>query len=326
MIISKSPLRISLGGGGTDLPSYYRNHGGFVIAATIDKYVYVTLNRPFEQKFILKYSQGENAGSISEIKHDLIRESIKLINPGLERLEVQSLADIPSGTGLGSSGAFTTALVGALLQMSNKKVDKETLAKRACEVEIDVLGEPVGKQDQYSAAYGGLNAYSFNQDDSVEVRPLSLGVENTQVLEESLSLYFTGFTRSASKILESQNSLALKDESKTIKFLSSIKNIGRASEQALAQANIEELADLFSQHWKLKKSGLQGATNSSIDELYDFGMANGAMAGKVVGAGGGGFLLFISKDSERLRRSMSDRGLVETPFRFCATGTEVSTI
>lgn len=326
MIISKSPLRISLGGGGTDLPSYYKNHGGFVIAATIDKYVYVTLNIPFEQRFILKYSEGEVAESISGIQHGLIRESIRLISPNLRRLEVQSLADIPSGTGLGSSGAFTTALVGALLELSNTSFDKETLAKRACEIEIDVLGEPVGKQDQYCAAHGGLNTYRFNEDDSVDVRPLQISADKVQVLEQSLSLFFTGFTRSASKILQGQNSAAQRDESKTIRFLDSIKQIGVASEQALVDANVEGLAELFSQHWKLKKGGVQGATNSSIDELYDFGIANGALAGKVVGAGGGGFLLFISRDRDRLHRSMSERGLFETPFSFSADGTKVSRI
>ena len=326
LIISKSPLRISLGGGGTDLPSYYKNHGGFVISATIDKYVYVALNNPFEQKFILKYSKGEVAESINGIKHGLIRESIRLISPGLERLEVQSLADIPSGTGLGSSGAFTTALVGGLLELSNKPFDKETLAKCACEIEIDVLGEPVGKQDQYSAAHGGLNAYKFNEDDSVEVRPLLIGAERLQVLEQSLSLFFTGFTRSASQILEGQNSGAQNDESKTIKFLDSIKQIGVSSERALLEANVEELADLFSQHWEIKKNGVKGATNTSIDELYDFGLANGALAGKVVGAGGGGFILFISRDRDRLHKRMNERGLFQTPFSFSADGTRVSRI
>lgn len=326
MIVGKSPLRISLGGGGTDLPSYYRQHEGFVLAATIDKHVYVSLNSPFTDEFILKYSQSETVKTVDQIDHSIIRESIRHISPSLKRLEVQSVADIPSGTGLGSSGAFTTALVAALLELSGQKITSELLAQHACDIEIDLLNEPVGKQDQYAAAFGGINAFTFNRDDSVVVRPLAIEEEKTKILENSLSLFFTGFTRSASSILKGQNQAAQSDDSKTIKFLDSIKEIGYSSEKAITSGDIDLLAELFLNHWQLKKNGLHGASNTDIDALYEVGISSGALAGKVVGAGGGGFLLFISKDKEKLRKGMASIGIHETPFNLTSKGTEVSRV
>ncbi len=323
MIVGKSPLRISLGGGGTDLPSYYRHHEGFVLAATIDKHVYVSLNSPFTDEFILKYSQSETVKTVDQIDHSIIRESIRHISPGLKRLEVQSVADIPSGTGLGSSGAFTTALVAALLELSGQKISSELLAQHACDIEIDLLNEPVGKQDQYAAAFGGINAFTFNRDDSVVVRPLAIEKEKTKILDNSLSLFFTGFTRSASSILKTQNQAAQSDDSKTIKFLDSIKEIGHSSEKAITSGDIDLLAELFLNHWQLKKNGLSGASNTDIDALYEVGINSGALAGKVVGAGGGGFLLFISKDKEKLNKGMASIGIHETPFNLTSKGTEV---
>ena len=197
MIITRSPLRISLGGGGTDLPSYYRKHGGFLIAAAIDRYVYVTVTRPFRQGIFLKYTKLENANSIDEVQHPIIREAIKMLDFKTPQIEITTLADIPSGTGLGSSGSFTTALLKALYTHRRRLITPEELARQACDIEINKLHEPIGKQDQYIAAFGGITCFEFNQDDSVEAYPLSVSMDTLYDLEDNLLLFFTGFSRSA---------------------------------------------------------------------------------------------------------------------------------
>ena len=326
MIVAKSPLRISLGGGGTDLPSYYRRKGGFVLAATINKYVYVTINRPFGDAFILKYSDLETVSTIKEIRHNIFREVIRSVNPNSRALEIHSIADIPSGTGLGSSGSFTTALLAGLLELEGSSVNSEELANRACEIEINVLKEPVGKQDQYASAFGGIAAYTFAADDSVGVRSLDLSQEAVSTLTGSLCLFFTGFSRSASDILVRQATRTEENDSKTLRFLDKVKSIGILSEDALIKGDMELLAQYFSEHWNLKKNSLENVSNETIDGLYEVGLQNGALAGKVVGAGGGGFLLFIAKDRDKLIRAMAKLGLRETPFSFTMQGTTVNRV
>src|SRR6202158_1586460 len=206
MIITRCPLRISLGGGGTDLPSYYEEHSGFLIAAAIDKYVYITLHRTFVQELIVKYSKLERVKTVDEVEHPIIREALKLIGIDAPSLEISSLADIPAGTGLGSSGSFTTALLKALHAWKMNLVHPAELAEQACDIEINRLGEPIGKQDQYIAAYGGITCFKFMPNNEVEATPLKLAPETLYSLEDNLVLFFTGFTRSASEILKDQDS------------------------------------------------------------------------------------------------------------------------
>lgn len=326
MIIGKSPLRISLGGGGTDFPDYYRRDGGFLIAGAIDKYVYVNINKPFVDRFILKYSEVENVELIHDIHHGLIRESILEVTPEIKSLELSSLADVPAGTGLGSSGAFATALIAALLEMRGDSCNAKTLSDIACKVELERLKEPIGKQDQYVAAHGGLNSYTFNSDDSVEVRNIDTDGSASKFLQEHLMLFFTGFTRSASVILKQQSGALTSGDKDMFDFLDRVKNLGHRSEDAIRFQDYDSLNEIFLEHWKIKKSRSPNSTTTAIDELYELGIKNGASAGKVVGAGGGGFLLFLTKDRSRLKLAMIAQGISEMPFRFTSAGTIVRSI
>jgi D-glycero-alpha-D-manno-heptose-7-phosphate kinase len=245
MIITRSPLRLSLGGGGTDLPSYYRKFGGFLIAAAINKYVYITIHHTFDGEIILKYSRLEKAKSVGELEHPIIRESLRLVNLRDCAIEITSMADIPAGTGLGSSGSFTTALLKALHAHEKNLVPPYDLAAQACEVEIDRLGEPIGKQDQYIAAYGGLTCFTFNPDDTVDAVPLRIETETLNNLEDNLILFFTGYSRSASSILKDQDSRSKSDDHKMIDNLHFVKEIGLKSKEALETGRLRDFADLM---------------------------------------------------------------------------------
>lgn len=323
MILVRSPLRISLGGGGTDLPSYYNSRDGFVIAAAIDKYIYVAINKPFTPGFILKYSKFENVSSIQLINHPIVRESLKLLSFSDDRIEISSMADIPSGTGLGSSGSFTTALLKALATYMRYPMQSQELAKLACNVEIELLGEPVGKQDQYIAAYGGITAFSFNSDQSVKVEPLKLSSKVIHDLEDNLLLFFTSISRSASVILDDQNSRSKQNETEIFRNLDFIKEIGFKSREALIQADTYEFAELMNQHWQYKISRSNGMSSQQINNAYEKAMKNGAIGGKLVGAGGGGFLMFYASDPEKLRHCMNEFSMPEVRFKFDFQGTHV---
>ena len=323
MIITRSPLRISLGGGGTDLPSYYREHSGFVIAAAIDKYVYITLHQTFVQELIVKYSQMERVQSIDEVQHPLIREALRLTGVEDPHLEITSMADIPAGTGLGSSGSFTTALLKALHAMKKNLIHPQELAEQACRIEIDVLNEPVGKQDQYIAAYGGITCFRFLPNHQVDAWPLKIAADTLYNLEDNLLLFFTGYSRSASAILEDQRKRSLKNDREVIANLHFVKEIGRASKEALEAGNLTELADLMNVHWEHKKRRSDGMSNEQINNWYELGRQNGALGGKLIGAGGGGFLAFYAEDKVHLRKAMRDAGLPEVRFRFDFEGTKV---
>jgi len=316
MIITRSPLRISLGGGGTDLPSYYRQHSGFVISAAIDKYVYITLHDTFEQEFIIKYSKFERVQSVEEIRHPIIREALKLIAVAEPHLEVVSMSDIPAGTGLGSSGCFTVALLRALHAHNKSSVTRQQLAEDACHIEIELLGEPIGKQDQYIASFGGITSFVFHPDGHVSVEPLRLGAETLYNLEDNLLLFFTGFTRSASAILEEQDSRTRSGDSVIMDHLHQIKCLGYEVKRALETGDLRRFAAIMHEHWELKKQRSGIMTNSRIDEYYELARANGALGGKLIGAGGGGFLMFYTEDKTRLRRAMRDAGLREIRMRF----------
>src|SRR5436190_15240735 len=245
MIITRSPLRITLGGGGTDLPSYYRDHGGFLIAAAIDKYVYVTVMRPFTPGIYLKYSRLEHVDAAEDVHHPIIREAIKLVGFRTPQIEITTLADIPAGTGLGSSGSFTTALVKALYAHRRRLLHSSEVAKLACEIEIERLKEPVGKQDQYIAAYGGLTCFDFREDGSVGACPLAISMETLWDLEDNLLLFFTGFSRSASTILSEQKVRSQRDDEDMLANLHYVKELGYRSQRALESGDCRLFGDLM---------------------------------------------------------------------------------
>src|SRR5947207_3681915 len=323
MIITRSQLRISLGGGGTDLHSYYREHGWLVIAAAIDKYIYINVHRRFVDGFLLKYSHLEEAATVEEIKHPIIREALLLAGVEERNLEITSMADIPAGTGLGSSGSFTTALLKALHALRKNLVHPAELAEQACCIELEKLGEPIGKQDQYISAFGGITSFHFSPHGRVEAAPLNISEETLLNLEDNLLLFFTGYARSASAILKEQNDKSKKADPEMTDNLHFIKEVGKQSQQALEAGNLDEFARLMNVHWQRKKERSQAMSNPDIDAWYNCAMANGALGGKVIGAGGGGFLMFYAEDKVKLRHAMREKGLGEVRFRFAFEGTRV---
>ena len=296
MIIARSPLRITLGGGGTDLPSYYREHEGFLLAAAIDKYVYVNVMRPFTPGIYLKYSKLEHVELIDEVKHPIIREALRMLDFKTPQVEITTLADIPAGTGLGSSGSFTTALLKALYTHRKRHLHQEELAELACQIEIDLLGEPIGKQDQYIAAIGGITCLTFHQDDKVSATPLVISMETMFDLEDNLLLFFTGVSRSAGSILKDQQIRSQNNEDDMLSNLNYIKKLGFRSKGALESGNTVLFGELMNEHWEHKKLRSGGMSNPQIDDWYDLARKNGAIGGKLVGAGGGGFLMFMAQD------------------------------
>jgi D-glycero-alpha-D-manno-heptose-7-phosphate kinase len=323
MLIARSPLRVSLGGGGTDVPSYYQEHEGFLLAAAIDKYVYVTVMRPFTEGIYLKYSEIEHSKKISDVKHPIIREVLCELNLKTPQIEITTLADIPSGTGLGSSGSFTTALIKALFAHYKRNIHPLELAELACKIEIEKLLEPVGKQDQYIAAYGGISEFTFHKDGKVTSAPLNLRMETIHDLEDNLLLFFTGISRSAGSILNDQDVKSKEKNSKMLENLHFTKELGLRCRTALLNDNTQLFGELMHEHWEHKKSRTSGMTNDFINNAYLQGLQAGAVGGKLVGAGGGGFLMFYANDKERLRRRMFDIGLEEVRFKFDFEGTKV---
>lgn len=324
MIITKSPLRITLGGGGTDLASYYSEHEGFLISAAIDKYVYITLNNNFVDELCLKYSKIEHVKNIDNIQHPIFREAMRMVAIENPWLEITSLADIPAGTGLGSSGSFTTALLKALHVYRGDIVSTRTLAEEACSIEIDKLGEHIGKQDQYIAAYGGLTCMTFKKDGYVWVDPLGIRNETLYNLEDNLAMFFTGYSHSASNILTDQDSKSKSGDVGMIENLHRVKQMGYDSREALVKGRLDDFAEIMNVHWQQKKERSGGMSNPKIDEWYEYALKNGALGGKLIGAGGGGFLLFYCRDKIRLRHAMEKAGLAEVRFHFDMQGTRVA--
>ena len=323
MIITRSPLRVSLGGGGTDLPSYYREFGGFLVAAAIDKYVYLTQHRTFQPGIIVKYSKLERAEHVDQIEHPIVREALKLTGVTDPHLELTSMADIPGGTGLGSSGSFTTALLKALHTSKKSLISPAELAEQACDIELNKLGEPIGKQDQYIAAVGGITAFTFHKDGRVEYRPARISEETLFNLEDNLLLFFTGYSRSASAILKDQNEKSKANDQAMLDNMHFTKELGYKSLECLETGNLEEFARLMDVHWQRKKIRSAGMSNPVINDWYDHAMTNGALGGKLIGAGGGGFLMFYAGDKKKLRHAMREKGLQEVRFRFDFEGTKV---
>ena len=323
MIITRSPLRVSLGGGGTDLPSYYTEHGGFLVAAAIDKYVYITKHTTFQEEIIVKYSKLERVATVDQIEHPIVREALKLTGVTDPHIELASMADIPGGTGLGSSGSFTCALLRALHAFKRNSVSAADLAEQACDIELNKLGEPIGTQDQYIAAVGGITAFTFHKDGRVEYRPVKISEDTHNNLEDNLLLFFTGYSRSASSILKDQNDRSKKNDSSMLDNLHFTKELGFKSLDCLETGKLEEFAMLMDVHWQRKKARSTGMSNPQINQWYDFAMANGALGGKLIGAGGGGFLMFYAGDKKRLRQAMREKGLQEIRFRFDFEGTKI---
>jgi D-glycero-alpha-D-manno-heptose-7-phosphate kinase len=323
MIITRSPLRITLGGGGTDLPSYYRRHGGFLIAACIDKYVYITVHQTFVPELIVKYSKLERVETAADVSHPIIRETMQLLSVDGRYLEITSMADIPAGTGLGSSGSFTTALLRALHAHKKTLVEPSELAAQACHIELDRLGEPIGKQDQYAAAYGGLTCFRFLPNDRVEATPLQVSTETLYNLEDNLLLFFTGYSRSASGILKEQDDKCREGDAEMDANLGFIAGLAEESRQALEAGDLRSFAGHMNAHWQRKRGRSGSMSNPEIDAWMQCAIENGALGGKLVGAGGGGFLMFYAEDKTRLRHALANSGLREIRFRFDFEGTKV---
>jgi len=316
-------LRISLGGGGTDLPSYYRRFGGFLISAAIDKYVYTSVLEPYADGIFLKYSKTEKVNLISKIKHPILREVLKKFKNNTKRIEITTLAEIPSGTGLGSSGSFTTSLIKAMYQFNNKKINKYKLAEEACDIEINKLKEPVGKQDQYIASFGGLKIFKIDKSGNVKVTTLKTSRNTYQKLQKNLLLFFTGYTRSSSLILKKQDDETKSNSVETLENLMEIKKIGLLSKKLIEGNDLDEFGRLLDYHWQIKKKRASNMSNKKIDNIYQDALNNGALGGKLVGAGGGGFLMFYAKNPNQLRKRLKKFNINEVKFSFDEEGTKI---
>ena len=319
MIVIKSPLRITLGGGGTDLPSFYEKHGGFLISATINKYVYINIYKPFNNYIFLKYSKYEKIKYAEKIKHPIIQKIFNRYLKDINRVEIQVSADVPAGTGMGSSGAFTVALIKAIYSFKNQSIGHNELAEKACEIEIKDLKRNVGKQDQYTSVFGGISSYQFSKK-SVLVKPLKLNNKIIEKLEDNLCLFFTKFSRSADKILKKQNNQTKKNNKDIIKNLLFNKELGLRSKKMIEQDRLEDFADILNLQWQCKLERSPETINDRIKELYYLGLKNGAIGGKLVGAGGGGFLLFYANDKPKLVSTMKKYGIEEMRFNFDFNG------
>ena len=322
MIITRTPLRISLGGGGTDLPSYYERFGGMVIAGAINKYVFVAMNTTFTDDYFLKYSELERVKFREDIKHPIVREvfGIHKVAPSVEMV---SVADIPAGTGLGSSGTFTVGLLRAVHAHNRQHATPSILAEQACGIEIDHLARSVGKQDQYIAAFGGLTCFYFDPDGGVRISPLHISTETLHDLEEHLLMFFTGYSRDAEGMLDDQKTRSEQGDADMIESLHFVKALGEESKTALEAGDTKRFAELMHQHWMRKRERSAGMTNDLIDKWYDVGITSGALGGKLVGAGAGGFLLFYATDPAGVRKAMVAEGLPEVRFLFDMDGSVV---
>jgi D-glycero-alpha-D-manno-heptose-7-phosphate kinase len=319
VIFSRAPLRISLGGGGTDLPSYYRDHGGFLVSGAIDKYVYMLTHTVFQRRWLMKYTETEEVDDVSQIRHPILRETLLRHWRG-SPVEIASVADVPAGTGMGSSGAFTVCLIKALAHARSTSITPGVLAEAACEIEIDILGEPVGKQDPYVAAHGGICGYTFHPDGSVDVAPLELAPETLRKLRDNLLLFFTGEARDASAVLGDQDERSKSGDEEMITNLHTTKQMGYRFEELLVQGELEGYAELMNDHWENKRRRSPGMASEHIDRLYTLARRSGAIGGKLVGAGGGGFLLVYARRPNDTRQAMAAAGAPELVFDFEFSG------
>ena len=321
MIITRTPFRISFAGGGSDLESYYLNHGGAVLSVSINKYVFLSLHPYFyKDGYLLKYSQHEHPENLEEIKHKIIKQVFG--DYGIKGVDFNSSADIPSGTGLGSSSAFTSGLINLCNAYTGKYMTKEEIAEEACNIEIKKLGEPIGKQDQYACAIGGLNFIQFNQDDYVSVEKVFIQQEKRKQLESNLLMFYTGTTRSASEILKEQK-VNTSSDTKKIENLHKMVKLAHDLKKELYSGNIDAMGEILHTGWLYKKELASGIANKEIDHYYDLALSNGALGGKILGAGGGGFLLFYVKQENREKLRLALKDLRELDFEFDNVGTNI---
>lgn len=324
MIITRTPFRVTLGGGGTDLPSFYKEHGGFIFAVTIDKYMYLNVNSPILDDFIrVQYSKTEMVNHVDEVQHTLVREALHLFR--IENgIEIVSMADIPAGTGLGSSSCYLVGLLNAMHTLTRTPVSTPGLAEEACHIELERLHKPIGKQDQYMAAFGGLATLEIAKDGKVKVSRPALDVDLVEALESNVLLFYTGAARDAGTILHKQDTATRKKDKIVVGSLHEIKDIGMEIYDAVARGHLRRFGELLDVHWQTKKRLSDGITNSQIDDWYELAKQNGAVGGKISGAGGGGFLmLYCEEQKPRLREAMRRAGLRELNFRFEFEGSKV---
>jgi D-glycero-alpha-D-manno-heptose-7-phosphate kinase len=323
VVFSRAPLRISLGGGGTDLPSYYREHGGFLVSGAIDKYAYMLTHTSFQRRYRMKYAELEEVEEVSQIRHPILRETLLRHWCG-SPLEIASVADVPAGTGMGSSGAYTVCLLKGLARARRTSVTPSELAEAACEIEIDVLGEPVGKQDPYVAAHGGICAYTFNPDGSVNVESLEIDPIALRRMRDQLLLFYTGEARAAKRVLSDQDTRSKAGEAQMLENLHHTKQLGLQSRELLRGGRLEEFAELMHEHWEHKRRRSPGMSDERIDGLYALARRNGVIGGKLVGAGGGGFLLLYTSRPEDTRHAMAAMNAPELAFDFEFSGAYAS--
>jgi D-glycero-alpha-D-manno-heptose-7-phosphate kinase len=324
MIVTRTPFRVTLGGGGTDLPSFYREHGGFVLAVAIDKYMYLNVNMPILDDLIrVRYNKAETVRCLLEIEHTLARAALEHF--GFENgIEIVSIADIPAGTGVGSSSCYLVGLMNALHALTQTPVSPQELAEEACHIELDLLHKPIGKQDQYMAAYGGLTTLDIAKDGTVKAQSLSIPLDVVEALENNLLLFYTGEVRDATAILIRQDNATKRRDTAVVGSLTEIKDIGTEIASAIMTGNLHYFGELMDEHWQVKKRLSKGITNPMIDAWYELSKRNGAIGGKISGAGGGGFLmLYCEENKAQLREALRRAGLRELNFRFEFEGSKV---
>lgn len=326
MIFARAPLRIPLGGGGTDLPSYYSQHGGFILSAAINKYVYIYVNRPSADDLLrIKYSKYEEVSHVDDIQHDLVLHALKELNIN-SHLEIVSMADLPSGTGMGSSGSYLTALLTALYELKREKVPIQALSEQACHIEMNLAGHPVGKHDHYLAAFGGITCLDIEKNGSVHVSPLNISINTVEELRHSLLLFYTGITRSSREILEEQKQDTENDLASVVDSLQKTKALGYKIREALEEGDLKQFGQYLDEHWQNKKRRSNKISNPKIDSWYQLALDSGAIGGKIMGAGGGGFLMVFchsSSSKANVRQALSNEGLREMPFDFDFEGAKV---
>jgi D-glycero-alpha-D-manno-heptose-7-phosphate kinase len=324
MIITRTPFRLTLGGGGTDLPSFYREHGGFILAVGIDKYMFLNVNTPIVDDLVrVRYSKAELVEHVDQVEHTLAREGLRRfgISSGIE---IVSIADIPSGTGLGSSSCYLVGLLRGLHALTDSSVAPQELAEEACHIELEILKKPIGKQDQYMAAFGGLTTLDIDRGGSVKVNRLRVSREILEALESNILLFYTGEIRDAAAILSQQDTASKNRDAQVVGSLTEILEIGHEVADSIRKGNLHRFGELMDLHWQSKKRLAQGISNPRIDAWYDLARHNGAIGGKISGAGGGGFLmLYCEQDKARLREAMRGAGLRELNFRFEFEGSKV---
>ncbi len=325
MILARAPYRISLGGGGTDLPSYYTQHGGFILSAAVNKYLYIYVNRPAADELIrLKYSRYEQVTAPDEIAHDLVRPALQLLKLG-GSLEIASMADVPAGTGLGSSGTYLVALLTALYELKREKVPTQALAEQACHIEMNIAGHPAGKHDPYLAAFGGFTCLDIDADGRVKVSPLDISITTVEEFRSNVLLFYTGLTRSSSDILGAQQRDTERGDAAVIDSLHRTKELGYRIKEALETGDLESFGLMLDEHWQNKKRRSSKISDERLDRWYETVKRNGGLGGKIMGAGGGGFFMFFcpSQSKARIRAALAGEGLREMPYDFDYEGAKV---